>query len=308
MRVHSILVTGASGLLGHAVHQHFDGRVKVTPVAFRNARPGLLAGNLADPAFLAALEGGDWDAVIHCAALRSPDYCATHPDLARQINAELPVTLARMAHRRGARMIHVSTDYVFDGTRPPYRETDPCRPVNLYGETKLAAEQGIAAVNPKALIMRIGALYGVPVPGIGSPMLEEAIELVRRGTPAEVDHRIKRYPLFVEDVAAVAEFLLQAEDVRGIVHVGSPRAVTRYEWSLAVAAQLGLPTGSLTPSSRDLTRSAVRPVDAGLATDRLREWGGPVPPDFRERLPGVIRRICHSADGCEKKLSDPNHA
>jgi len=307
MHVQRILLTGASGLLGNAVARYFRSRVDILPTAFRSTRAGLLKGDLADPAFQAVLAGEPWDAVVHCAALRSPDYCETHPDLAERLNAGVPVELARLARQRGARMIHVSTDYVFDGSHPPYRETDDCHPLNLYGHTKRRAEEGIAAEYPDAVIMRIGALYGVPEPDIASPMLEEAVQVVRAGAPAEVDHRIKRYPLFVEDVAKVVEFLLGLEAAAGIVHVGASRGVTRYEWALAVAAWLGSPSGHLRPSSRDGTRSAVRPTDVGMATDRLRSWGGPVPRDFQEILPDVLRRLCENK-GDEKKLSERDGA
>ena len=126
------------------------------------------------------------------------------------------------------------------------------------------------------------------------------VPLIGAGRPAGVDHRIKRYPLWVEDVARAVEFFLD-HDVRGVVHVGSPRGVTRYEWTLKVAALTGKSAAHLYPSDRDLARPAVRPLDVGLATDRLRELGGPVPRGFEEALPEVLGRM-------EKKLSEANLA
>lgn len=308
MRVERILVTGASGLLGNAIVRQLRTRWEVLPLGCRSHWPNLLAGDLCDPAFMAALDRQPWDALVHCAAIRSPDLCETDPDLAERLNAVVPVDLARLAARRGARMIQVSTDYVFDGTRPPYREADPCHPINLYGQTKQRAEEGVAAAYPEAIIMRIGALYGVPERGIASPLLEEALQAVRAGLPAEVDHRIKRYPLFVDDVARVVEFLLGHQPARGIVHVGAAAAATRYEWTLAVARGLGLPSSHLRPAGRDLTRSATRPVDAGMATERLRAWGGPLPRDYKAVLPEVLRLACPRSPALEKKLSDPDLA
>ena len=291
MTARRVLLTGASGLLGHAILEHLGPRLEVLPVACSHDVPGMVRGDLTDPAFLAALEREPWDAVVHAAALRSPDFCDAHPARAWAVNADLPVTLARLARRRGARFIQVSTDYVFAGTHPPYREEDACCPVNLYGETKYKAEQGIAAEYPGALIMRIGALYGVPRPQVPSPMMEEALALIRHGVEAEVDHTIRRYPLFVGDVARVVAFLLGQDGSRGVVQVGSPVSVTRYEWTLAIAALMGRDVPFLRPARRDLSRLATRPLDAGMATDRLRAWGGPVPPDFRETLPAVLHRI-----------------
>lgn len=300
MALPRILVTGASGLLGHAVARYLARHAEVVPLGHQSSREGLRRGDLTRASVLAELAEEPWSAIVHCAAFRSPDYCEAHPADVRRLNTEVPIELARIARRKGARLVHVSTDYVFEGTHPPYHETDPCCPVNEYGRTKRAAEVGIAAVNPEAVVMRIGALFGVPVPGIPSPMLEEALSLIGAGQAAGVDHHIKRYPLWVEDVARAVEFFL-AHDVRGVVHVGSSRGVTRYEWTLAVAALLGRSAGHLHPADRDLTRPATRPVDVGLAMDRLREWGGPVPPDFEGPLATVLGRM-------EKKLSDPNPA
>lgn len=308
MRKRRIIVTGASGLLGNALVRHLERWADVIPLAHRSERPGLWRGDLLDPAFLKRLADEPWDAMVHSAAFRSPDYCEIQPDLAERLNAVIPVELSRLARQRGARFIHVSTDYVFDGAQPPYHETDPCHPVNRYGQTKRRAEEGVAASDPDAVIMRIGALFGVPEPGVPSPMLEEAIHYVMDGQPAGIDHRIKRYPLFVEDVARAVRFLLDCEKARGIVHVGSSRAVTRYEWALRVAALLGRSSAHLCPSDVDLGRPAVRPVDVGMATDLLRSWGGPVPRVLDETLPEVMYRCGLIANRMQKKLSDANPA
>lgn len=308
MRKRRIIVTGASGLLGNAVARHLGRWADVIPLANRSDRPGLWRGDLLDPAVLSRLADEPWDAMVHGAAFRSPDFCEIQPELAERLNAVVPVELSRLARQRGALFIHVSTDYVFDGTRAPYHEADPCHPVNVYGQTKRRAEEGVMAENPDAIIMRIGALFGVPEPGIPSPMLEEAIQCVLAGRPAGIDHRIKRYPLFVEDVARTVQFLLECGEARGIVHVGSSRAVTRYEWALRVAALLGRSSAHLRPSDIDLGRPALRPVDVGMATDRLRSWGGPVPRDLDETLPEVLGRCRPIVEDEEKKLSDANPA
>ena len=167
-----ILVTGAGGLLGRAVVRALGRRATVLALGGRHARPGMMTGDLTDPAFCSVLALETWDAVVHCAAHRSPDYCESHHEAADHLNTAVPIALARMARQRGARMIHVSTDYVFDGTCPPYRETDPCRPVNYYGISKRRAEEGIEAVDPEAVIMRIGALFAAPEPGVPAPLLE----------------------------------------------------------------------------------------------------------------------------------------
>ena len=285
-----ILITGASGLLGHAIADRLTKETEVVRLGHRQVGAEERSLDLTEPGALEELGREDWDAVVHCAAYRSPDYCEMHREAAWELNAMVPARLAALARRRGARMLHISTDYVFPGTHPPYREDDPCQPVNYYGETKVAAERGVAAADPGAVILRIGALYATPAGVAGSPMLEEAVRAVFAPRPVELDNRIMRYPLFVEDVAEVVRFFLERDEEAGVVHVGAQMGVTRYGWACLVARFLEAETDALRPSSRDLSRSAVRPVDVRLVVDRLCSLGAPVPRDGDKVLPFVLDR------------------
>jgi dTDP-4-dehydrorhamnose reductase len=302
-----VLVTGATGLLGHAVRDRLAGEFQVLSQGFRHGGPGVWLGDLTEPATIVRLAAEPWEAVVHCAALRSPDYCAEHPAEADRLNTLAAVELAEVARMKGARMIHVSTDYVFDGARPPYREDDPCRPVNTYGETKLGAEEGIAAVCPAAAIIRIGALYGVPAPGIPSPMLEEAVTAVGMDAPVELDHRIRRYPLYVGDVAEAVHFLLRNPDLRGVSHVGAQQSATRYEWALKVGSLLGRSTAHLRPALKMAPKSAIRPLDVRLATEHWRALGGPMPRDYDAALPFVLERFITRSNCLSSSSISPCH-
>lgn len=284
------MVTGASGLLGRAVAERLGREGAVLALSHKRSEPGMMQVDLTSDTDLSRLRREAWDAVIHCAAQRSPDYCEIHREDAFRLNAEVPARLARLASERGARMIHVSTDYVFPGTNPPYRETSPCQPVNIYGESKLAAERKVAEVLPDACILRIGALYGVPSERVMSPMIEEGIAAVLGGKPTEQDHVLKRYPLLVDDVAEVCRFLMERRTVSGVVHVGTQTAVTRYEWACRIGRLLGVATTRVRPAMADAERKARRPPDARLSVDRLRELGGPVPRNCDVALPDVLER------------------
>jgi len=298
MQPQRILVTGASGLLGSAVAACLQRSAAILPLAHAHPAPGLTPLDLADPREAARLEREPWDALVHCAAYRSPEFCEDHKEAAWRLNAETPEFLARLACRRGARMVHISTDYVFPGTHPPYREGDACEPVNDYGRTKLAGEQGVSRAYPAAVILRIGALYGRLAGAARSPMLEEAVQAVREAREMESDDCVRRYPLFVEDVAKVVRFLLFENAFSGVLHAGASQGMTRYGWMQRVAAVLGVKAAHIKPSVRSLYRSP-RPVDAGLCTDRLRELGGPVPRNCDEVLPDVLaeRRMQTNQNG-----------
>ena len=285
-----VMVTGASGLLGTAVVSALQHDGQVLALAHAHGREGMRAVDLADPLQRDALAAEDWSALVHCAAFRSPDFCEQEPLVARRLNAEAPIALARMARARGARMVHISTDYVFPGTHPPYREDSPREAVNVYGQTKIEAEQGIGIEYPDAVILRVGALYGLPTSTVPSPMLQEALDAARAVTPQELDDRIVRCPSWVDDVAQTIRFLLNA-DVRGLVHASAQQSCTRYEWTRLVAGILGLSTAHLRPTDRDLSRPARRPVDSRLTVDRLRHLGGPVPRDAEIVLPSLAPRL-----------------
>lgn len=290
MKTVRVMVTGASGLLGNAIVERLRRETEVLALRRQPGVSGFLPVDLTSERDLARLDDEAWDAVVHCAGHRSPDYCETHREEAMALNAVAPARLARLARQRGARMIHISTDYVFPGTTPPYREDDPCQPVNVYGESKLEGERRVAEADPAACILRIGALYGVPTGRVPSPMLEEGLAAVLGGKPTRQDHVLKRYPLLVDDVAEVACYLLEHPEVGGVLHAGSGKAVTRYEWALLIGRLLGRSTGHVQLGLCDPGRKAPRPPDAKLAVDRLRKLGGPIPRDCDAALPDVLRR------------------
>ncbi len=286
----TILVTGAGGLLGSTVTAQLRAAGR-TVLALGHSRPPAGDGrmcNLEDAAELAALDRLDWAGLVHCAAYRSPDYCEAEPARANRLNAEVPGDLAVLAARRGARMMHISTDYVFPGTHPPYRESDPIRPLNRYGITKAEAEHRVVDAYPEALILRIPALYGNPALPLTSPLLDEGLQAARAETPVEVDDRIVRYPTWTDDVAAVITYFMD-HPAAGIVQVSSGEAATRYRWTMAIARLLGRDGGHLVPVQRDLGRAAPRPVDCHLDTTRLASLGAPVPQGYSAVLPELVR-------------------
>ena len=159
------LVTGVSGLLGLNFALAVDGKKhQVTGVAnttpmlwatFKNVQLELTRSGTVEE----MIETHKPDVLIHCAAMANVDACEADPALARQVNAELPGTIAAVCSQRGVRMIHISTDAVFDGQKGNYREVDPPNPLSVYAKTKLDGENAVLANNPDALITRVN-FYG----------------------------------------------------------------------------------------------------------------------------------------------------
>src|SRR2546423_6593685 len=150
-----LVVIGSGGLLGAALLREYAGLFDV--VAFNHAQL-----DLGKPEELRTVLGGlEFDALINTAAQTNVDRCETHREEAFALNGEAPRVLAEICARKGARFIHISTDYVFDGEkREPYTEEDAARPISVYGESKRDGERRALEANDRALIVRVSWVFG----------------------------------------------------------------------------------------------------------------------------------------------------
>lgn len=141
-----VVVTGASGLLGRAVFSHLtaldDGSHQVSGLARSRSQPPLTQLDLLDSSALRShLASFQPDVVIHCAAERRPDVVEKEPERSQELNVDVPARLAEMSREMGFRLIYISTDYVFDGSKPPYTVESEPNPLNAYGTSKLLGER-----------------------------------------------------------------------------------------------------------------------------------------------------------------------
>ena len=217
------------------------------------------------------------DAVVNCAAMTDVDGCETDPTEAAGVNAGAPGEIATVCTETGTRFVHVSTDYVFDGTAErPYTESAETGPRQVYGETKLAGEQAVLSAAPDALVPRLSFVYGVH---------RSTGDLT--GFPAWVRDRLEAgepTPLFTDQhvtpsrAGTVAEMVhdLLAMGASGLVHLACRSCVTPYAFGEAVRRRLGVPDtlleeGSLTDVDRPATRPAYTCLDVSRAEDLLGE-------------------------------------
>lgn len=156
-----ILLLGANGQVGHALRANLQALGTVL-TSTRQGGGNDLACDLTDPAALATLlDNADADVIVNAAAYTAVDKAESDRDAAFMLNTTVPETIGAWAARRYARVIHYSTDYVFDGTNErPYREDDPTRPLGTYGESKRAGEEALRASGCRHLILRTAWVYG----------------------------------------------------------------------------------------------------------------------------------------------------
>ncbi len=269
-----VAVTGASGFLGTAVRRRLmtTPGLRVTGLGHRHGGADVVALDLRDAAaWRAWLRAEAPDVVVHSAAYRDPDFCEQHPEDAEALNV-VPARVLAETLPAGARLVFISSDYVFDGLNPPYGEDAPRRPVSVYGRTKVLGEDAVRA-HPGALILRVPVLVGASGATLAdSGYLGQLVTTVRDPAPAALDDVLVRVPTWIEDVAEAITFLI-ARDVRGVVHMAGPRAATRYGSAVETAQTLGLPHAHLRPSRTPPARPAARPPNSALSTAKLRAMG-----------------------------------
>lgn len=213
--------------------------------------------------------------VINCAGYTAVDKAEGEPDLAMTVNAEGAQAVARACREAGANLVHVSTDYVFDGNiERPYREDDLAAPINAYGRSKLEGERLVVKAHPMACVVRSAWLFG---PGRPS-FVDKLMALARQGAPLKVVTDQVGSPTYTHDLAKVL-VELGRHGVRGIIHAVNLGQASRYELARQALKLAGLDQELVQPAvSSDFNLPAARPGYSVLDGRRLaRLRGGPMP-------------------------------
>jgi dTDP-4-dehydrorhamnose reductase len=194
--------------------------------------------------------------------------------------------VAEAAAAVGARLVHVSSDVIFDGTkRGPYTEKDPPSPITDYGRAKADAERAVRAAHPGALVVRTSLIYGGREPGRHERLAWEAAE--GRGGMTFFEDEL-RSPVLVEDLAG-ALLELAGRDEAGILHVAGPDAVSRYEFARLLAQRHGLSDERI-PRARLADSGLVRPANCALDSSRALALLRTRPRGVLEYAAGTVRR------------------
>jgi dTDP-4-dehydrorhamnose reductase len=267
-----ILITGASGLLGLNLAMETTNRHTVFGTVNHHglktdAFTVIPIDLLAPGAVERLLKSTQPDWVIHCAALANLDACEADPLLAKQLNTELPHTLASHVARSGARLLHVSTDAVFDGLRGDYTEEDIATPVGVYSRTKLEGELAVAKADPRAIIARVN-LFGWSLTGNRS-LAEFFFNNLSLGKQVMGFTDVFFCPLLVNDLADIFIKMLE-KDLSGLYHVVSSESLSKYAFGLRLAERFSLDSGLINPTSvAQSGLKASRSPNLTLRSDKL---------------------------------------
>lgn len=280
-----LALVGANGMLARQVNE-------LVPAGYELHRFDLPDFDITDQAQVSAvMERLNPAVIINCAAYTNVDGAESEEALAMQINGVGPANLALAARQLGATLVHISTDYVFDGTKTePYLENDPVAPRSAYGRTKLAGEQSIVESGLKSFyLIRTSWLYG---PG-GKNFVETIVRLAtEREELRIVDDQIGS-PTHTADLARAIFSLLAAGERRapyGIYHYANEGRASWYEFACAIVAlmqQRNLPVKAqriLPIRTDEYPLPAQRPAYSVFSKDKFKDATGAVVPDWRESL------------------------
>lgn len=292
-----ILLTGASGLVGSVLARMAGaaGHEVIGLVGrWTGAVPGAgrLVGCAAEQQDAAARLVAEFapDLVVNAAAVAEPSACLQNPERAQRINVEFPTALAVATARARIRLIHLSTEQVFDGADAPYAAHDRPNPLHLYGRQKLESEHRVLAADSAAAVVRLPLLFGNSLAGRRS-VHEKLFEQWAAGRPAALFVDEWRQVCTADSVAATLLALAPRGDLRGVFHWAGAERVSRFEMGRAICAHFGVDEKWIRAQQRAALPevTAVRPRDLAMTSEPLARELGLRPETLAEAVRGLVR-------------------
>jgi len=280
-----IAIIGAGGRLGAALAREYSRDLEVTSFA----RSQLDLGQL--NRVRSALAETKFELLINCAALTNVDYCESHREEAFLVNADAPRLLAEIANQKSAKLLHFSTDYVFDGKKSdPYAEEDKAVPLSVYGESKLEGERRVLEVSSQHLVVRLSWVFGPDKPSFVDQIIQRARE---NDVVTAVADKFSA-PTYTIDLASWLRLAID-KNANGILHLANNGGCSWQEWAqyaVDVCGGLGIPLKAERVGAVSLADMknfvAQRPVHTVLSTAKFAALTGVKPRHWRDAVAEYI--------------------
>ena len=280
-----MVIVGAGGRLGAALGREYQRDYDVTSFERRQLDLGQL------DLVRSALSKAKFDLLINCAALTNVDYCESHREEAFVVNAEAPRLLAEIANEKSAKLVHFSTDYVFDGKKTdPYVEEDKAVPLSVYGESKLEGEGRVLEVSSQHLVVRLSWVFGPDKPGF----IDQIIQRARENDVVTAVADKFSAPTYTIDVANWLRLAID-KNANGILHLANNGGCSWQEWaqySVDVCRNLRIPLKAERVGAVSLADmrnfAAQRPVHTVLSSAKFTTLTGVQPRHWREAVAEYI--------------------
>jgi len=283
-----IVILGAGGRLGAALMRQY--RKEFDAVGFNHDQINLANSDK----IRGRLSSAQFDLLINCAAMTNVDLCESKKAEAFAINADAPKVLAEICSEKQAKLIHFSTDYVFDGEkREPYTEEEAAKPISVYGESKRVGEKNILALQDRHLVVRVSWVFGPDRPSFVDGMIKRAREEDRVEAIADKWST----PTYTHDIATMLPQFFDVAVPDGILHFANSGQCTWLEYAqqaLECCRTLGISLKAETVGASKLADMenwvARRPVYSVLSTGKYAKLTGAIPRSWRDAVSDYIKR------------------
>ncbi|MEH7095079.1 dTDP-4-dehydrorhamnose reductase [Neobacillus vireti] len=277
-----VVVTGVKGQLGYDLEKQLTAR---NHQVFGIDRTQLDITD--EQAVKAYIESVNPDAVLHCAAYTNVDAAEEDKETAYNVNALGAKYLAEAASKVGAKMVYVSTDYVFDGTASePYEVDHPTHPLGVYGETKFAGEEFVKMSLDRYFIVRTAWVFGIN----GNNFVKTMLRLAEERDELGVVHDQVGSPTYTVDLARFMIDLVES-DQYGVYHATNEGVCSWYEFAVEIFNQAGVNVKVNPLTSEQFPRPAARPKYSVLSKKKIMDQGFTPLPNWKEALSAYLREI-----------------
>ena len=284
----TILITGGLGQLGISLKRIFNSKYEIiSSTRSKNLRAADIYLDVTNPIlFKDVLKMTSPDLVINLAALTDVDLCERNPELAYSINVG---GVDNLVNTFNGPIIHISTDYVFDGESGPNKEKDPTNPLNVYGSSKLASENMLLEQSEDSLVIRANVLYDYASRSNAS-FLNWVISSLEKGKEINVVEDQWNNPTWTSSLAVVIDRSIDS-GINGLLHWGDGDWISRYEFAIKIADVFNLKKSLIKPiKTSELDQTATRPLKGGLDSDFAQEALNLEPPSVEECLQTILEQ------------------
>ena len=283
------MITGSAGQLGNSLGKVFKSRYDLVSTSRTKSNKNTnyfldITNSLLVKDMVSAISP---DIIINLAALTNVDLCESNPDLAHAINFQGVKNLVNIF--KGP-IIHLSTDYVFDGKLGQYKEKDITNPINVYGVTKYKAEKFLLEKSKGSLVIRTNVLYDYQSK-TKSSFLNWVVDSLKRGEKIKVVDDQFNNPTWTDSISVVIDRAIKA-DLNGLIHWGDFDWISRYDFANKIADKFNLQSNLIEPiKTEELNQVAPRPLNGGLDTTLAQDLLRLEPPQIDDCLNQIIENL-----------------
>lgn len=266
-----IIIFGAKGFLGKKLYSHFSKNNDVLRTSTSQSEGYTKVDVGKKEEVETVFSEFNPDLVINCAAICDVEKCEKNPELASEVHVEGAKNIAECCKKYNAKIVHISTDYIFNGMSGPYDEESAPSPISTYGKTKAEGEKVIKQTVSKFIILRPPILYGFNDKDDKPTFTLDVLSKLNSEEEIKVDNERIKYPVLIDDIAACIEHLITT-NAEGVFNIATKKGYTRFEWAKLIAKTAGYDDSKICAEEKS-EYNQNRPKDVKLITTKLKETG-----------------------------------